>query len=343
MPEPLVVVAAREFKQKLLARESLQVQEMTKRWIDVEDVLEGNIFALIHTVDAKKERGDPITESSLFRLDRYRRLYRQTQDEVTKYAGYADGSISKFQESNGIAGLRESVQAIQLSYHPYSVGTAFDRLPVEAVKNIVGISGDGKPLGELLKRRLVVDENGVPLPGMWDKMTSELIRGTALGYNPKKVARNMMGGLAEGLNKALVIGRTEGLRPYRQMSLDQYKASGVVEGQKRLSAHDGRVCAACIAADGTIYLLIETIPDHPQGRCTSVPIVKGIPEPTWMSGEAWLKEQLESTQIRILGSGVHKAWKGNEFPFDALIHRTDDPTWGGSITPTPLKELVLQE
>jgi hypothetical protein len=146
--------------------------------------------------------------------------------------------------------------------------------------------------------------------------------------------------LSEGLNKTLTIARTEQLRVYRQAGLDQYKASGVVEGQKRLAAHDGRVCAACIADEGTVYPLEATISDHPQGRCTAVPMVRDMPEVKWLSGEAWFRQQERATQLSILGKGRLDAYEAGQFKFADLVVHRQDATWGGSIVPRGLKELV---
>ena len=201
--------------------------------------------------------------------------------------------------------------------------------------NIVGIAGNGRPLGELLRNRMVTRDADV-----WQRLVDNLVRGTALGRNPRDVARAMRDDLAGGLNKALVIARTEGLRPYREASRAQYEASGVVTGQKRLCAHDGRVCGACLADEGTVYGLGEVIPDHPNGRCTGVPIVTGMPETRWTAGEGWFQEQPQEVQVSILGQAKWQAYQEQRFKFADLVTHTHDATWGGGLTPTPLSKLV---
>jgi hypothetical protein len=146
--------------------------------------------------------------------------------------------------------------------------------------------------------------------------------------------------LTGGLQKALLIARTEQLRVYREASRQQYEASGVVVGQKRLTAHDDRVCGACIADEGTVYDLDEVISDHPNGRCTSVPVVEGLPEVEWLAGERWFREQSPEAQQSILGRGTWDAWEGGEFEFGDLVSRSRDATWGAAIRPTPLQDLV---
>jgi len=114
----------------------------------------------------------------------------------------------------------------------------------------------------------------------------------------------------------------------------------VVTGQKRLSAHDERVCAACLADDGVLYDLNEVISDHPQGRCTSVPVVRGMPETRWTAGKEWFDQQPEDTQVSILGRQKWDAYRSGAFEFKDLVKRTDDPTWGKGLTPRSLADLL---
>jgi hypothetical protein len=335
MPDPAVVVAMREFKAGLLAREDAQMREMAGQWLQVERHLAELIELTATDFNNRLQQGESITASALYRMDRYKRLRSQARDEFAQYAQWADGSLTTYQQGSVRLGLDHSQQAIQLSYWPDSVGVYFDRLPVEAVQNLVGIAGNGRPLGELLRNRMITQDQDV-----WQRLVNNLVRGTALGRNPRDVARDIRNDLAGGLNKALVIARTEGLRPYREVSRSQYEKSGVVIGQKRLTAHDDRVCAACLADDGVLYDLREVISDHPQGRCTSVPVVRGMPETTWLAGEEWFMQQSEEVQERILGKGKLDAWKDGLFKFADLVRRTDHATWGKGLTPRSLADLL---
>lgn len=325
-------------------REASTVREMTKQWIRVEDALELQIDSLVMEVMDMQERGEVISPSKLFRLERYQRLLAQTQAEFAKYVeNVADPDIASLQAANATAGLRDAITATQLSYLPSgTVGVSFATLPVDAVQNLVGIAGDGQPLGDLLWSRMVRAPDGTPIPGVIDGLTDALLQGVAQGKNPRAVARAMSGKLAGGLNKALVIARTEGLRPYRQAASDQYAASGVVIGMRRLTAHDGRVCAACIADEGTLYSVHEIIPDHPQGRCTSVPVVRNQPIVQWTMGEDWFNRQPDATQKSIMGNSAWKAWNEGVFEFKDMITRTDDATWGKGLVPSSLSKLLKE-
>jgi hypothetical protein len=341
MPEPVVVTAMREFKQGLLLREAAQMQEMARRWLAVEQALEAQIAALTGDLAAMKAAGETVSRAKLYQLDRYQRLLTQTQAEFRQYAAWAEGEIRRGQAEMARLGLAHSAQAIQLSYWPH-VGAYFDRLPLEAVEYMVGLAGNGRPVGELLRLRMVRGADGRPLPEVWERLTETLINGTALGWNPRKTAGKLKNDLTGGLNKAMVIARTEQLRVYREVSREQYAASGVVRSQKRLSAHDGRVCGACLADDGKVYSLGAVIADHPQGRCTSVPLVEDVPETAWTAGEAWFRQQPPAVQQSILGRETYEAWSKGQFEFGALTTHTDHEVWGGGVQVTPLSQLVVE-
>jgi len=339
MPEPVVVTAMREFKAGLLQREAGQMREMAGRWLGVERALEAQVDALAYDFAQRRENGKAITPGALYRMTRYKSLLAQTKEQFAEYAGWAEGRVREGQEREGRVSLTEAAQAIQLSYEG-RVGPQFDRLPVEAIESMVGVAGDGRPLGDLLRERIAPGYSGDQRASVWAQLTQALVDSTALGRNPRDTARKMRDSLAGGLTKALTIARSEQMRVYRQAGLDQYKASGVVQGQKRLAAHDSRVCAACIADEGTLYSLEATISDHPQGRCTAVPLVDGMPEIHWLSGEAWFRTQPEGVQRSILGPGKFDAWRDGQFEFGALATPTFDETWGAGLRPTSLADLL---
>jgi len=289
-----------------------------------------------------KAQGVTVNQWRLREMERYKALHAQTVAQFNRYASYADGYISDGQREIGHLGIAHSQQAIQLSYWP-RVDVTFNRLPFEAVENMVGLAGNGQPLGELLKQRMVMSASGEPLPDVWDRLTRTLVESTAIGRNPRQTATLMRDDLAGGLQKALTIARTEQLRVYRQLHADSYAASNVVRGQKRLTAHDGRVCAACLADEGTIYSVYEILPDHVMGRCTSVPVLDEGPQVDWLSGEDWLKTQPIDVQQAIMGKGRWEAYNRGEFAFGDIVRHTHDSVWGGGIGVRNLSDLVARQ
>ena len=331
MPDPLVVVTMRQFKAQLLAREVGQMQVMARHWYEVEKRLGAQIELLAQDIAA---RGGLVSQGKWARLDRYRELLTQASVEFERYAGWADSQITAEQGRLARLGIAHSEQAIKTA----GVTGNFNRLPVSAVENMVGLAGDGSPLTQLLTQRIVRDANGLPLPGVLEKMQTTFTNATAQGWNPRKTAKLIKDDLSGGLQKALEIARTEQLRVYRQASVQQYEESGVVKGHKRLCAHDVRTCLGCLADEGTIYPVNVPISDHPKGRCTSVPVLIDGPEIEFETAEKWIERLPEDQQRKIMGEKYHELWKSGT-PFKDFVTKTQNATWGESLGPTPLKKL----
>lgn len=330
---PLVVRVMLQFKAALLSREIDQMEEMARRWLTIEQNLQGSIDALALELDRLRQEGETIQVSKLIRMERYRRLLDQVSTQLSYYSDYADSRIRSGQQEMIVLGISNATDSIRNYYATHNrVAGAFDVLPVSALENMIGLAGNGSPLRKLLQDSW---------PAAVDGLTGQLINAIALGKNPNDTARAMVKGFGVGFNRAINIARTEQLRVYRTAANEQYKASGVVKGYKRLSARDARVCPACLLADdGTVYDLDTVFEEHPQGRCTPVPVVSGLPVVEWQSGQSWFLAQSEEAQRSILGGSKFDAWQSGEFELADLVKREDNPVWGTSLRTASLKELT---
>lgn len=326
MPNSAVIVQMRQFKASLLAGERTQMAEMASRWLSVERRLSAQMDALALEMANIARDGGTVSQGTLMTQVRYRELLVQLTDELEGYTGYAERTIADRQRQLVRLGIRQAEQAITTQ----GVVAGFNRLPVEAVTGLVGLSADGSPLRTLLAQSW---------PHAAQRLTDELINGIALGYNPRKVARLMAQGMASARDRMEVIARTEQLRVYRTASLESYKASGVVKSYVRLSARDNRVCAGCLAVDGEEYDLATEFQGHPQCRCTLVPKIEGIPL-RFQRGSAWFAEQPASTQRAILGPGRFDLWANGQFDFAEFATLRRNAIWGDAIVPTTIRELV---
>lgn len=332
MPSRVVEIMT-EFKADLLRRESTQVAEMVRRWRSVEVRLEAQIAALSEEVARTATSGVTMTVGQLMRLRRYQALLAQTREQIAGYEGYAEQTIAQGQFEWGRLGVQQATTAIEETFRDAGVYASFNRLPVSAVENMVGLAGDGSPLFDVLKKRALY-------PDAVQGLTDALVQGVARGWNPTKTASRMADGLAEGLDKALTIARTETLRVYRSASQSQYRASGVTLGYKRISAHDGDVCCGCLAEDGAEYDNDVDFESHPNCRCSLAPICEGVDPPEWTAGGDWFEEQDEETQRNILGPGRYELWQsGQVADFRQFATHVSNDTWGGAVAPTPLSAL----
>jgi len=326
----------REFTAALLAREVTQTNEIVTAWLVIERSLAGSINDLVNEIDILVKAGELPTRGQILRLERLWDLLEQARIESTRFAAdFLTPYITAGQEEVANLGISQAAEIIQLSLETdVSLAAVFNRINISAVEFMVGLTGDGQPLWELIRKRVITG------PDVIQRVIDTLVEGVVRGYGPRKTARLIANDLAGGLNKALQIARTEQLRVYRESSLLQYLESGVVRGYKRLSARDKRVCPACLMADGKFYLLSVPFAAHVQCRCVPVPVLFGVDEPMWETGMEWVRRQDPQIQVLILGPGRFEAWIGREFELEDLITETTHEIWGDALVPTPLKELV---
>jgi hypothetical protein len=329
-PESLVVAVVRAFKQDLEARDALQMGNMAAQWRRIEEYLQAHIDSLVAEIMQRRVDGASVSITTIRRLDRYHDLRDQVVAEVTRYQRtYAEGLIIAEQERMIQMGIEHAATAIRVA----GVSSAFDVIPTGAVEVVAGLAGDGKPLFAVLQGRALAPES---VQGL----TDALVRGTALGWNPRKTARAMQDGLAQGLQKALVLARTEQLRAYRMATTAEYRESGVVTGFRRMAAKGGRTCLACLLEDGRVYRLESEMEDHPAGRCTACPIVESMPMPQWQTGREWLQQQDPEAQRVIMGDARYQLWREGKVPLERMAYTAHSDTWGDSPAITPLSRLT---
>lgn len=264
----------------------------------------------------RKAQGLPVTQNSLYRVERFAMLMQQTQQQIQGYARQLAPQIEE--EQQRLWGAGQEAANDQLA----SVVGSFNRLPVQSTNTIIGTTADGSPLLNVLRGHWPIAVDGI---------VAELVRGVALGVNPRVVARRAATAAQASLKQMLTVARTEQLRAYREASRDIYKRSGVVKQYKRLAAKNNRTCVLCIADDGHIYQVDEPLPLHPNCRCTSIPVVDGYKIDTGKTGAEWFAAQSVETQRAMLGKSRYEMYK-NGTPLSAFLGIRNHPDWGPNLT-----------
>ena len=184
-----------------------------------------------------------------------------------------------------------------------------------------------------------------------EAMKSELVKAIAAGTNPKTAAANMLkavqGHFQGGLNRAMVIARTEQLDAYRKAAQAAEKANAdVLAGWEWVATLGPRTCPACVSMHGRRFDLDTPGPQgHPQCRCVRVPVTRtwaelGIvaPEPPSVIPDAgkWFSSLPESQKVSLLGPGRYKAWQDGNYPMDQWSAKHRNPGWRDSWQTTPV-------
>ena len=196
------------------------------------------------------------------------------------------------------------------------------------------------------------------LPLSVDAMASvqaELIRGIAVGDNPRRAAARMVarveGAFNGGLNRALVIARTEMLDAHRAAGAQQDLANAdVMAGWTWAATLDSRTCPSCWAMHGTDYDLDVPGPyDHQQGRCARLPRTKSwrelgfdLDEPASLLPDAETVFQAlpADDQLAIMGGARLELLRSGRASWGDLASRRSTSGWRDSFAPTPVRDLA---
>lgn len=331
--ESEIVSAIRGFKMAVALREADEIKLMAERYLQVERALDAQIEALAQQIAVLHAQGKDPTWSAIYRLERWQSLQIQLMEELAGFNSWAAKLIEGEQYTLGMLAIDNAAEALAKAGPQLQTTLRLHRLPHDAVQGMVGAARDGSPLGALL---------ATSYPQMRDVMTRELVKSVALGRNPRLTAALIRKATGLGLNRALTIARTEQLRAYREASLAAYRAMGVRRVQ-RICTLDERTCIGCLVVDGEILDSEAEFDEHPMGRCDVVPYLEdfGLEQNERMVGKDWFLGQPPETQLAMMGPGRYEAWSSGQADWRDLATRRDDPTWGGSWVPTPLRDLPL--
>lgn len=312
------VDVAAEFREELARLDAAAVEVMLDAWQGVDAAL----LEAMETFAGRFPPGTTLTPGQVLRMRRYQALYAQVEAQLAAMERVAAATI----EAGTAQAVGLGTQQAVASLDALGVGIGFNRLPVAAVENVVSLARAGRPLAQLLEPMYGAAADGI---------IRELVNGVALGLGPRAIARRMAAdGLTDGLNHLLLVTRDQYNRAHRAASLETYRESGVVTGYVRRCARQvGRTCIACIALDGTFYTLASDFEEHPQGRCTMIPAVRGVALSPLGSGQAWFEGLDEDAQIATMGRGRWEAWQAGELGWGAMVQRREHPVWGVSVTP----------
>lgn len=302
-----------------------------------------DLAALTQAIEAAQSRGETVNAVWLARESRYRALMDQVETQINGLAQQA-GPLVRRQQAKAItaaAGHAEALARAALGPPPPGVAVTWDRVPVEAPRELIGALGDGRPLGELLsmfgpEARAAADE----------ALTTALLR----GQSPRIAAQALEAAVqGMGRNRALRLARSSMLDAYRDSTLAAYRQNDVITAYKRIAAYGPRTCLACLALSGKIYPLGQDFSRHASCRCALVPVTKSwsdlgypdIPEPAQPeTGAAWFARQPEATQRRMIPIGAWPDFQAGRIVLADFAEEGVSPLWGANVRQRLLRDVL---
>jgi SPP1 gp7 family putative phage head morphogenesis protein len=338
-----------QYRQRLLDHERSAQAALDYAHKQTVALIEVKMQVLYDQISSAMDDGTTISLSWLFEHERLDAILQYITQAIDHYGALTQMQVAQLQHL-GVQLGQQSGMALLQSTVPQGVTFAFGIPDQQAIANLIGATQKGSPLADLF--------SGFGAEAA-QAAKDALISGVTLGYGPRQIAPGIQDALDISRNRALTIARTESLRAYRGANLATFQANSDVVGQWRWTcAFSMRTCAACIAMDGTLHDLSESMDSHPNCRCTMTPVTKswddilgplgidttGIedtnPALDMQTGQEWFNGLDADQQRQILGNAKYDAFADGKFDLSDIVGTNDDPDWGKSIFEKPLKELI---
>jgi len=328
----------KKHRKRLIDREEAAFRELLAAYEDVRKDLRRQVLELQKTITQAKANGETISPSWFARERRLSALIDQVKTQIERFGGVAAQITSREQRAAIEIAVEQSREIIRLVSGQQSavsgqIGQFFDPRVVE---NAVGMMGDGSPLLEYYKTKLA--------PAVAEKIRSEVIRAAATGTNFSTIANRLMAAGDITRQRALMVARTETNRVRRETTRQFYQDnSDVITGWEWVAAKSPRTCPACLAMDGTIHKLDEPFPQHPNCRCTMIPVIDGLERPKRTIGSEWFDAQSDAVQEQILGRDAFDAFKRGEVELKDFRGWTNSKQFGRAIYTRPLSAVLMNK
>ncbi|MDN4611944.1 phage minor head protein [Arthrobacter burdickii] len=322
-----------------------QTLALTKAWVEAWDTLAPDFDAALTELLASAKDGR-LTGSQVARNIRLRKALSLAAERLDELAELTQVTVQADVARAALAAAQSQIDTIASQLPPegqVAVLPTFTQVSTPAMDAIVTritqqITKDTLPLSE--DAQLAMRRN--------------LVRGVAVGDNPRVTARRMIreteGHFNGGLNRALTIARTETLDAHRSGGRAADIANpDVVAGWSWGSQLSARTCIACLSKHGTEYPPdVEGPNGHQNCRCDRIPVTKtwrelgfDIEEPPSLtkSSEEWFGSLTDKTQLQIMGPGRLELYKSGAASWSDLSRVQQNDGWRDSVTITPVRDL----
>lgn len=326
---------ARRFRAALLRREAAAQSAVLAAYEAVWQRLEAE---LLRVAAAVAEGG----VSALFERERLRRLQDHLAEAILELA--AEAALFTQIEQNAVIELatRHAPELLQAAAH--GARATFARLPVDALKHLVGVAQDGSPVSEVFAQ--VGREMGLASA---EPLKQALIEGVALGEHPHKMAARVRAAVdAKGDNpqrdpavvRRLNLNyREQVLGAYREATRLNYEANArVLAGWRWLATRDPRTCVICWAMDGTVFPADAPMVKHIACRCVMAPLVNGAD--AGETGPEAFAKLAPGFQQQILGASGYEAYARGDLELHDLIATRHHERWGDSLYRRGLEDVL---
>ncbi|MGH3375995.1 MAG: phage minor head protein [Actinoallomurus sp.] len=325
------------------------VRSLTAAWVRAWDALVWEVADAVQDLAQSGHDGRWPSRAQVLRNERAARALAVVRQALERLAVEANVGISRASADAADIAVQRMSRIIASQFpaeagDQAALGVRFGTVPADQISAIVK-----RTTQQVTKLTWPLTRSAT------EAMKTQLIRGVALGDNPREAARLLMkrleGEFNGGLARALNVARTEILDAHRAAAAaSQEENSDTLAGWVWTAKLDARTCPSCWAQHGQLHPLEEAGPlDHQSGRCARTPKTKtwrelgfDVPEPpdVLQDAEKVFAALPEAEQVAVMGAARLAALQRGDISWADLskLRRTDG--WRDSYGVTPLKDLA---
>jgi len=298
-------------RKRIIERESATFAELLSEYSVLQKTLARQLAEIRKLIKEKRDSGEPIGPSWVYRERRLKALIDQVKTEIERFGGTVARVTTREQRAAVEIAADHVLETVSAIANDKSAGIG-SMLPRRSIETAIGAMGDGSPILEYWNKNLA--------PAVVEKLRSEIINAVATGMSTDVLARRMMAAGDITRTRALMYARTEVNRIRREATRSIYQDnSDVITGWEWVAAKSPRTCPACLSLDGTVYELNQPFPQHINCRCTMIPVIDGVKRPKRTLGSEWFEQQPDDVKEQIVGKEAFAAMKRGEIGIKDLV------------------------
>lgn len=330
MAEAKIYQVIRKQREAIERSEVSTLRYLARQWVAPYHYLKKQVDALVKLIQTRQAVGKPVYIEHLYSLDRYQTMMEQTRRTIDKYNRAALGRITGAEADAVEIGYISGTNLINIAEPDDPMWTRVNKREARIMSAMLS---EPSPL------RVLLDQSW---PDAKEKIDEVLMVGLSTGQGSQWIADRLEEAVTIPEKRALTIARTEVNRTFRAANLETMRESRAMTGYRRM-CYPPTACFACLMMDGEYYEKKEDFSDHPNGKCSAVPVTKHfdpINDKGWERGPEWFSKQSPETQRKIMGPGHYDLWKNEGMDPRSMVHIKPNSLWGGSPAVIPIKDLL---
>lgn len=321
----------KKHRQRILAGDRQALREMLAAYESVREDLRQQLRTIERRIKTARANGETLSSSWLYRERRIKELVDQVNGEIERF-GQTVAEITARNQRAAITIARDQAREI-LETMAEPIPNVGSMLPTRTLETAVGLMGDGSPIYAYWAENVA--------PAVAEALKKELIRAISTGADFRSVARNLMKAGDIVRRRALMIARTEVQRVRRETTRAIYQENDdVIEGWEWVAAKSIRTCAACLALDGRQFKLKDEFPQHPNCRCTLIPVIIDVGRPPRTTGQEWFDGLADDEKEKIIGKDALAMLKAGDVKLQDFVGWRRDKLFGRSIYKKSLARII---